>query len=163
MYTAASIFLLQIQATKDYASQAMDNLRYSVDALERIKATSPGKVNHNINRVCRQLTNFVVLGSVLASLYRALQELDPKLIVRDAEGEYRISSTPQGTEQQTTPVNGAMDGAHPAWNAQQGGFAVPDFHAFDIPSDLFMMLPEIEPITATVNAGYDINLDDNWL
>ena len=42
VYTAASIFLLQVQATKDFISQAMDNLRYSVDALERIKVTSPG-------------------------------------------------------------------------------------------------------------------------
>lgn len=43
MYTAASIFLLQIQATKDFESQAMENLRYSVDALERLRKTSPGK------------------------------------------------------------------------------------------------------------------------
>lgn len=50
VYTAASIFLLQIQATKDFASQAMENLRYSVDALELIKATSPGNFLPHISR-----------------------------------------------------------------------------------------------------------------
>lgn len=104
-----------------------------------------------------------MLGSVLASIYRALQDLDPKLIVRDAAGEYHISSAAQSGEQQAPQMNGAVNGADPAWDAQQGNLAMPDFDALDIPSDLFMMLPEIEPITATVNAGYDINLDDNWL
>jgi hypothetical protein len=42
VYIAASVFLLQVQATKDFTSQAMENLKYCVDALERIKATSPG-------------------------------------------------------------------------------------------------------------------------
>ena len=43
IYTAASIFLLQVQATKDLHSSAMDHLKFCIDALERIKHTSPGK------------------------------------------------------------------------------------------------------------------------
>ena len=98
----------------------------------------------------------------MASIYRALQELDSKLIARDAEGEYHISSALESGDQQVTQTNGTINGANPAWAAQQNNLAMPDFNALDIPSDLFMMLPEIEPITATVNAGYDIILDDNW-
>lgn len=109
------------------------------------------------------LTAIIVLGSVLASIYRALQDLDPKLITRDADGEYRISNVPQSNEQQSAQVNGATTGADTDWSTQQSSIAVPDFNAFDIPSDLFIMLPEIEPISATVNAGFDINLDENWL
>jgi hypothetical protein len=46
VYIAASVFLLQVQATKDFTSQAMENLKYCVDALERIKATSPGMLSY---------------------------------------------------------------------------------------------------------------------
>jgi hypothetical protein len=42
------------------------------------------------------------------------------------------------------------------------GFAIPDFSDFDIPSDFFSMLPELEPISANVGAGFDIDLDKPW-
>ena len=44
-------------------------------------------------------------------------------------------------------------------------FAIPDFNVngdFDIPSDFFSMLPELEPISANVGAGFDIDLDKPW-
>lgn len=43
VYTAASIFLLQIQAMKDLNTNALDNLRFCVDTLEKLTANSPGK------------------------------------------------------------------------------------------------------------------------
>ena len=51
VYIAASVFLLQVQATKDFACQAMENLRYCVDALERIKKTSLGMSRFSIDSV----------------------------------------------------------------------------------------------------------------
>lgn len=45
VYTAASIFLLQVQATRDTAGQAMESLKLCIDGLERIKVTSPGKMS----------------------------------------------------------------------------------------------------------------------
>ena len=44
-------------------------------------------------------------------------------------------------------------------------FAIPDFNVsgdFDIPSDFFSMLPELEPISANVGAGFEIDLDKPW-
>lgn len=41
-------------------------------------------------------------------------------------------------------------------------FAVPDFNDFEIPPDFFNMLPELEPISANVGAGFDIDLDKPW-
>ena len=109
------------------------------------------------------LTFDLVLGSVLASIYRALQDLDAKLIVRDAGGGYHICSVPQSVDQHSEAANGETDNTSSTdWQAQSSMPALPDFNVFDIPSDLFMMLPEIEPISVTVNAGYDITLDDNW-
>lgn len=43
IYTAASVFLLQVQAAKDLHGAAMDHLKFCIEALERIKITSPGE------------------------------------------------------------------------------------------------------------------------
>lgn len=53
----------------------------------------------------------------------------------------------------------------PEWmnsSNQDAAFAVPDFGDFEIPSDFFSMLPELEPISANVGAGFDIDLDKPW-
>ena len=53
----------------------------------------------------------------------------------------------------------------PDWmhsSSQDAAFAVPDFGDFEIPSDFFSMLPELEPISANVGAGFDIDLDKPW-
>lgn len=42
VYTAASIFLLQVQAEKTHDSQAMARLKFCTFALERLKASNPG-------------------------------------------------------------------------------------------------------------------------
>lgn len=47
-------------------------------------------------------------------------------------------------------------------SSQDVAFAIPDFSDFDIPSDFFSMLPELEPISANVGAGFDIDLDKPW-
>ena len=42
IYTAASIFLLEIQALKYAAAGTLDKLKFCIYALERIKVSSPG-------------------------------------------------------------------------------------------------------------------------
>jgi hypothetical protein len=42
VYTAASIFLLEIQALKYAAPGTLDKLKFCIFALERVKASSPG-------------------------------------------------------------------------------------------------------------------------
>lgn len=43
VYTAASIFLLEIQALKCAVPSTLDKLRHCVSALERVKGANPGK------------------------------------------------------------------------------------------------------------------------
>ncbi|GAB7334619.1 hypothetical protein MBLNU13_g06585t2 [Cladosporium sp. NU13] len=165
VYIAASVFLLQVQATKDFASQAMENLRYCVDALERIKMTSQ------------------VIGSALTLIYRELQRLDANLIVRSLDGSYHMSggsastttawhqqnpdAKPNGLAQRIASgwVSGGGGGGGPPHESSVAAFAIPDFNVngdFDIPSDFFSMLPELEPISANVGAGFEIDLDKPW-
>jgi hypothetical protein len=57
----------------------------------------------------------------------------------------------------------ASGGSHDS--SSVSAFAIPDFNVngdFDIPSDFFSMLPELEPISANVGAGFDIDLDKPW-
>jgi hypothetical protein len=180
VYIAASVFLLQVQATKDFASQAMENLRYCVDALERIKKTSQGmRATHTLSSL---LTKYpvLVISSALTLIYRELQRLDANLIVRSLDGSYHMSGGPSTTAtwQQQHPgsksnsldrrvesdwVSGDGGGGHDS--SSVAAFAIPDFNVngdFDIPSDFFSMLPELEPISANVGAGFDIDLDKPW-
>jgi len=187
VYIAASMFLLQVQATKDFASQAMENLRYCVDALERIKATSQGTcttIRHD--KFSHLFTNYnvPVIGSALTLIYRELQRLDANLIVRSLDGSYHMSggnSTTAAWHNQNSSAKsngGLAQGVESEWVSSVGGggggghdpssvaaFAIPDFNVtgdFDIPSDFFSMLPELEPISANVGAGFEIDLDKPW-
>ncbi|KAK4498566.1 hypothetical protein PRZ48_011224 [Zasmidium cellare] len=162
LYTAASMFLLQVQATKDFASMAMDNLRYSVDALERLQNTSPGKTSGLVCEISAD--SYSVLGSALLSIYRALQELNPEIIIKHDDGSYYMSNT-SGIDRnrEATSSRGNVDHTGRARiGTQDANFAIPDLDYMEIPPDLFDMLPEIEPISANVNAGMGINLDQQW-
>ena len=86
------------------------------------------------------------------------------------------STTPAWHQQNPNArPNGLAQSTDSAWtsgNAGSGGhdsavaaFAIPDFNVtgdFDIPSDFFSMLPELEPISANVGAGFEIDLDKPW-
>jgi hypothetical protein len=55
------------------------------------------------------------------------------------------------------------DGSGGHDSSSVAAFAIPDFNGdFDIPSDFFSMLPELEPISANVGAGFEIDLDKPW-
>lgn len=50
VYTAASIFLLEIQALKLAAPGTLDKLKYCIIALERVKVSNPGELLFRIRR-----------------------------------------------------------------------------------------------------------------
>jgi hypothetical protein len=54
IYTAASIFLLEIQALKYAAAGTLDKLKFCIYALERVKVSSPGTTTHSINTHIQQ-------------------------------------------------------------------------------------------------------------
>lgn len=59
---------------------------------------------------------------------------------------------------------GAGGGGGPGHESSSvAAFAIPDFNGdLDIPSDFFSMLPALEPISANVGAGFEIDLDKPW-
>jgi len=124
-----------------------------------------------------------VIGSALTLIYRELQRLDANLIARSLDGSYHMSgpsssSTTWHHQKPSAKPNGLACGVESNWVSGGGGgggpgqdsssvaaFAIPDFNVngdFDIPSDFFSMLPELEPISANVGAGFEIDLDKPW-
>lgn len=109
------------------------------------------------------LTFSPVIGSALTVIYRELQQLDAGLIARNMDGSYQMSATSNST---WPKPNQQADGIRPlegSWmNSNDIAFAVPNFDDYEIPADFFSMLPELEPISANVGAGFDIDLDKPW-
>lgn len=108
-----------------------------------------------------------VIGSALVLIYRELQVLDSNLIARNMDGSYHMSGLPNFAWQKSDEEMTGNQNNEQGWAGGSGGqdpvaFAVPDFDALDIPPDFFSMLPELEPISANVNAGVDIDLDKPW-
>ena len=126
-----------------------------------------------------------VIGSALTLIYRELQRLDANLIVRSLDGSYHMSgasastTTSWHTQNPDAKPNGLAQRVESGWVSGSGAdggepphepssvaaFAIPDFNVnggFDIPSDFFSMLPELEPISANVGAGFEIDLDKPW-
>lgn len=52
LYTAASIFLLQIQAAKDLDQQSLRRLEFCLCGLERVKQANPSKCHLYFNLAC---------------------------------------------------------------------------------------------------------------
>jgi hypothetical protein len=104
-----------------------------------------------------------VIGSGLTLIYRELQRLDAKLITRDTDGSYHMSGSNTAAWQHSNDKANGLRRVESEWVGNQDvAFAIPDFSDFDIPSDFFSMLPELEPISANVGAGFDIDLDKPW-
>lgn len=147
----------------------MDSLKFCVDALERIKATSPGESSLAPHLLfCHTDPPIPVIGSALVLIYRELQVLDSNLIARNVDGSYHMSGLPnyawqsKSDDEHMTGSHHAEQGWSSSGNQDPVAFAVPNFDALDIPPDFFNMLPELEPISANVNAGFDIDLDKPW-
>ncbi|KAI2924079.1 transcriptional regulator family: Fungal Specific TF [Aspergillus niger] len=83
VYTAASIFLLEIQALKYAAPGTLDKLKYCIYALERVKGTSP------------------VISTALSLIYQELQKLqiDIHIVLPTAQTQ----QPPQQSQTQPQP------------------------------------------------------------
>ncbi|KAK5688359.1 hypothetical protein LTS10_000337 [Elasticomyces elasticus] len=127
VYTAASIFLLQVQATKDLTCTAMESLRYCTSALERLKSTSP------------------VLGSALQLIYKALQPIE----VLSHSSEATTATEPE-IPYWTVPGEPISETSY----VPDAHFADFDFSNIEITQEMFDALSGIEPISANVNAGF---------
>lgn len=109
-----------------------------------------------------------MIASALTLIYRELQRLDPKLIARNVDGSYHMTGSASATaaawQNSGADSTNGLQRVESDWMSshQDVAFAVPDFNDFDIPSDFFSMLPDLEPISANVGAGFEIDLDKPW-
>ncbi|GAB1208644.1 hypothetical protein APSETT445_007395 [Aspergillus pseudonomiae] len=75
VYTAASIFLLEIQALKYAAPGTLDKLKFCIFALERVKVSNPGMFVHSLKYRVIVLTLVLVISTALSLIYQELQKL----------------------------------------------------------------------------------------
>jgi hypothetical protein len=94
VYTAASIFLLQIQAEKTQDSQAMMGLKFCTSALERLKASNPGNY-HSLQRSHFVLIfPAVVITSALSLITEALSDMGLHLSPHSTNEDVRPTGEP---------------------------------------------------------------------
>lgn len=104
-----------------------------------------------------------MIGSALTLIYRELQQLDANLIARGMDGSYHMASSNNATWHNPQGRVGGMPPVENNWvNTHDVAFAVPNFDDFEIPPEFFTMLPDLEPISANVGAGFDVDLDKPW-
>ena len=104
-----------------------------------------------------------MIGSALTLIYRELQQLDANLIARGMDGSYHMASPNNTTWQRPEERAAGMHLVGDNWvNTQDVASAVPNFDDFEIPPEFFTMLPDLEPISANVGAGFDVDLDKPW-
>ncbi|KAK5070615.1 hypothetical protein LTS08_004388 [Lithohypha guttulata] len=123
VYTAASIYLLQIQASSVREDYTLDSMRFCVQALDRLKASSP------------------VIGQALQLLLRALADAGIQ-----ASEVLELSSQPDVLLNPTTtdvPVSSHLPQAP----------AVFDPDGIDFTPEMFATFSNLEPITVAVGAG----------
>ncbi|KAE8148213.1 fungal-specific transcription factor domain-containing protein [Aspergillus avenaceus] len=75
VYTAASIFLLEIQALKYAAPGTLDKLKFCIYALERVKVSNPGTSFYIHRQEATILTMILVISTALSLVYQELQKL----------------------------------------------------------------------------------------
>jgi hypothetical protein len=140
VYTAASIFLLQIQAPGGFDAQVSRKLNYCVTALEHAKESAP------------------VLNQALELLLRELSKLEPK----------PISSATKATEEdipRTGPADYIQEQRifvnNPDFQATQSNTShgLPEFDFSDVQVDpsIFEAFSALEPISVQVGG-----LEESW-
>lgn len=96
-------------------------------------------------------------------IYRELQVLDEKLISRHLDGSYHMTGSTNNASEKSQGFDGETSRREQDdMNNDDLAFAIPQLNDFEIPTDFFNLLPELEPISANVNAGFDIDLDKPW-
>ncbi|RMY34909.1 hypothetical protein D0866_04955 [Hortaea werneckii] len=134
IYTAASIFLLQVQATKDLHSSAMDHLKFCIDALERIKHTSP------------------VIRAPLALIYKQLETLDPTFASLQRKTVAHMPVPNAFHETQAGADYPYVSYASSWLDSHDLHFGDMDLSNAQLDPEIFSSLPNLEPVSANVNA-----------
>ncbi|KAK2813791.1 hypothetical protein FQN50_000191 [Emmonsiellopsis sp. PD_5] len=168
IYTAASIFLLEMQALKYASPSTLDKLRFCIVALNRVKAANP------------------VINTALGLIDQELEKLN--IDIRDPQNRnpQPISSRPTETtspassldpplhnSSYTLPPHGAFSLTPPPLTDQHNQIPItadPSFGVasafkqesiYDIAPELFEAFSYVEPMPANVGTGFDAD-DPGW-
>lgn len=172
VYTAASIFLLELQAIGHSAPNTLERLNFCIGALETLSHTNPGKQILS-NQQC-PLTVSPVIATALSNITKELEALG----IRKASSEC-VESTIDATE---SIANGSllplpMDVYYPSTftnnisgNVRQNDEPIlldpsylngsiegtGSYDLFDMPPEMYEAFLQIEPLSVTMDPGFDI-------
>ena len=124
VYTAASIFLLQIQASSSREEYTIQSMRFCVQALDRVKASAP------------------VIGDALQMIIKALEDagVEPSMMLEQPQ-QVAAPYSPASMKSGITP--GALPQAPAAFDLEELNFT----------PEMFATFWNLEPMTAAVSGG----------
>jgi hypothetical protein len=161
VYTAASIFLLQIQASTYQDDQTLRRLQFCTGVLERVKIFNPSTELFSIFYIFADSYSTVIENS-LAMIIQALSKLGINLstlvVFPDPVGLQDASITKDTTL--TSAIHPMIPGNENFETAE--GFQVPyldscNLDEFEISTELLDAFLSLEPIDATVGALRDFD------
>ena len=161
VYTAASIFLLQLQASTYQDDQTLRRMKFCTGVLERVKIFNPGTEIFSIFYIFANSYSTVIENS-LALIIQALSKLGIDLttpvIFPDPVGLQDPSIT---KETDITPVNHPMIPGNEDFEMVDG-FQAPyldsfNLDGFEISTELLDAFLSLEPIDATVGGLRDFD------
>jgi hypothetical protein len=151
LYTALSIFLLQIQAASRPNTEALTRLRFCIKALERLSSLNPG-LSTNLLYSDNPLTKFLVVGSALSLVTDTLSKLGLETLVAPTSEDPMEQQQPQQQHDteflpDQTASTGPTQGYSDLTNIYSEEFLISDetLEAFQL----------LTPMEATFGIGYD--------
>ncbi|PVH95463.1 hypothetical protein DM02DRAFT_645334 [Periconia macrospinosa] len=156
VYTAASIFLLELQAIGHSAPNTLERLNFCIGALERLRHTNP-VINTALSNISKELE---ALGIPTPSSEPVRPTADATEPIANSSllplpmDIYHPSTVadnlPGSGEQNEEPIlldlsylNGQMEGAR-------------SYNLLDMPQEMYEAFLHIEPLSVTMNPGFDI-------
>ena len=157
VYTAASIFLLQIQASAYQDDQTLRRLQFCTGVLERVKVFNPGTEAFSAVYIFAELYSTVIENS-LALIMQALSKLNIDL---------STLVFPDLQNASTSKDNTLTSSNHPTITGNEDfemaeGFQVPyldnfNLDGFEISTEMLDAFMSLEPIDATVGTLRDFD------
>ncbi|KAL2387344.1 hypothetical protein RJZ90_000083 [Blastomyces dermatitidis] len=190
IYTAASIFLLEMQALRYASPSTLDKLRFCIAALTRVTASNPGEW-HALRTSFSLLVDEMEEKKPSPKSYLIEQELEKLGIdIRDPSADAKkshnnstnspssSSPTSQSPYPYAVPSHGAFSFAPPPLTTQSGvgedpfriladadpSLVIPDSlkqeGVYDIAPELFEAFSYVEPLSANMGGEFDPGWED---
>ncbi|KAK2732011.1 hypothetical protein FQN55_004272 [Onygenales sp. PD_40] len=170
IYTAASIFLLEMQALKYASPSTLDKLRFCIVALNRVKAANP-VINTALGLIDQELEKLNIdirdpqnrnpqpISSRTTETTSPASSLDPPLHTHTSSytlpphGAFSLTPPPLTDQHNQIPIT-----ADPSFGVAS---AFKQESIYDIAPELFEAFSYVEPMPANVGAGFDAD-DSGW-